>query len=244
MSIVALLVGYLPVLYAAFNRRETLVTMLESRAGAPAWGPEILWRHQRVLILDSLPAFYEEWERWCADVAESHSTYPVLLFFRSPDPMRSWLTGLLAVMDSAALYLSLAPGTAPSQARLCLRMGFTGLRTIADALGIDYDADPRPDAAVSLTYEEYMRGAGRLADIGFPLERSLEEAWPHFRGWRVNYEQVALAIGDRIVATPGPWAGARVSLGDEVIPTKRPVDRTPDEPEGTDYTRPGTYETG
>lgn len=242
LIVVALLIGYLPVLYNAFNRRERLVTLLESRAGAPAWGPEILWRHQRISTLDALPGFYEEWERWAADVAESHSAYPVLLFFRSPDPMQSWLTGLLAVMDSAALYLALCPTTAPSQARLCLRMGFTSLRTIADALGIRYDPDPRPDAELSLGYDEYIRGVQRLHDIGFPVERTAEAAWPHFRGWRVNYEQVALAIGDRIVATPGPWAGKRVALGDEVIPTKRPVDRTPDEPEGTEYTKPGSYE--
>jgi hypothetical protein len=242
LIVVALLIGYLPVLYGSFNRRERLVTLLESRAGAPAWGPEILWRHQRISTLDALPPFYDEWERWAADVAETHSAYPVLLFFRSPDPLRSWLTGMLAVMDSAALYLALCPSTAPSQARLCLRMGFMSLRTIADALGIRYDDDPHPDAEITLTYDEYMRGVKRLGEIGFPLERSPEEAWPHFRGWRVNYEHVALEIGDRIVATPGPWAGRRVALGDETIPTKRPVDRTPDEPEGTRYTRPGTYE--
>ena len=65
-------------------------------------------------------------------------------------------------MDSAALYLALCPSTAPSQARLFLRMGFTGLRTIADALGIRYDADPRPDAPITLGYDDYLRGVKRL----------------------------------------------------------------------------------
>jgi len=242
LVVVALLIGYLPAIYAAFNRRETLVTLLEARAGAPAWGPEILWRHQRIGILDTVRDFYGKWEEWCADLAESHSTYPVLLWFRSPDPLRSWLTGLLAVLDSAALYLSLSPEAAPSEARLCLRMGFTGLRTIADVISIDYDADPRPDAPIQLTYEEYVRGVKRLGEIGFPMERTAEEAWPDFRGWRVNYEHIALEIAERINAIPGPWAGERKALGIRTIPTKRPVDRTPDEPEGTDYTRPGTYE--
>jgi hypothetical protein len=244
LGVVALMIGYLPTLYGAFNRRETLVTLLEARAGAPAWGPEILWRHQRVGILDSLPGFYEEWERWCADLAESHSTYPVLLWFRSPHPLRSWLTGLLAVLDSAALYLALCPSTAPSQARLCLRMGFTGLRTIAEVLSVPFESDPRPDADIRLSYEEYLRGVRRLQDIDFPLERTAEEAWPDFRGWRVNYEEVALDLADRIVATPGPWAGTRRVFGDTIIPTKRPVDRTPQQPEGTQFTRPGSYEAG
>src|SRR5581483_1860861 len=154
LSVVALLIGYLPAIYAAFNRRETLVTLLEARAGAPAWGPEILWRHQRIGILDSIPAFYREWEVWAADVAESHSAYFMLPFFRSPDPLRSWLTGLLAVLDSAALYLSLSPKSAPSESRLCLRMGFTCLRTLADTFNIPYDADPLPDGPLALTYED------------------------------------------------------------------------------------------
>ena len=240
LGVVALLIGYLPVLYNAFNRRETLVTLLEARAGAPAWGPEILWRHQRIGILDTIPHFYEEWERWAADVAESHSAYFVLPFFRSPDPLRNWLTGLVAVLDAAALHLALCPTTVPSQARLCLRMGFTALRTLADTFSIPYDADPRPDGELAISYEDYLRGVKRLQDIGFPVERTAEEAWPDFRGWRVNYESNALALAELIVATPGPWMGGRVA--GMTIPTKRPVDRTPDEPEGTMYTKPGTYE--
>ncbi len=240
LGVVALLIGYLPVLYNAFNRRETLVTLLEARAGAPAWGPELLWRHQRIGITDSLPSFYEEWEKWCADVAESHSAYFVLPFFRSPDPLRSWLTGLLAVLDSAAMYMALCPTTAPNQARLCLRMGFTCLRTLADTFSIPYNPDPMPDDPLVVTYDDYVKGVERLQQIGFPLERTAEESWQDFRGWRVNYESNALALAELIVATPGPWMGGRVA--GMTIPTKRPVDRTPQEPEGTEFTRPGTYD--
>lgn len=236
--VIALLIGYLPALYSAYNRRERLVTLLDSRAGAPAWGPELLLRHQRIGILDGLPRLFERWEEWCADVAETHSTYPVLLYFRSPHPLRSWLTGLVAVLDSAALYMALCPQRAPSEARLCLRMGFTSLRTLADTLSISYDPDPRPDAPIRLTYEEYAHGVRHLVDLGFPNERTAEEAWSDFRGWRVNYEEVALRLPDEIVATPGQWFGGRRSLRDVVIPTKRPVDRTPEQPEGTEFTRP------
>jgi hypothetical protein len=236
LGVVALLIAYLPVLYAAYNRRETLVTLLEARAGAPAWGPELLWRHQRIGITDSLPAFYEQWETWCADVAESHTAYFVLPFFRSPDPLRSWLTGLLAVLDSAAMYMALCPSTAPSQARLCLRMGFTCLRELAETFYIPYNPDPRPDDPLVITYDDYVQGVERLKDIGFPMERTAEESWSDFRGWRVNYESTALALAELIVATPGPWMGGRVA--GMTIPTKRPVDRTPEEPEGTEFTRP------
>jgi hypothetical protein len=89
--VVALQIAYLPALYAAFSQREGLVAMLESRAGLPAWGPELLVRHQLVGIIDTLPELYAAWEEWAAEVAESHTTYPVLLLFRSPEPWYSWL---------------------------------------------------------------------------------------------------------------------------------------------------------
>ena len=107
--IVALQIAYLPALYSSFNRRESLVALLESRAGVPAWGPELLARHQLVGITDTLPDLYAAWEGWAADVAETHTTYPVLLLFRSPDPWYSWLLGLIAVLDAAAMQLALTP---------------------------------------------------------------------------------------------------------------------------------------
>jgi hypothetical protein len=239
LVVVALLVGYLPTLYAAFNRRETMVTLLQSRAGAPAWGPEILLRYQNVDLVDQLPTLYSEWERWAADVSESHTNYPMLIFFRSPHPLRSWILGLLAVLDSAAMYLALAPERAPTEARLCLRMGFLCLRDIAAFLGIDFDTDPLPDEPITLTFEEFEAGIARAVEIGFPVERSAEEAWPHFRGWRVNYESVAYAIANTVSAPPGPWSGPRDNLpGMEIIP-QRPANRTP-EKAGADLRPKGT----
>jgi hypothetical protein len=230
LGVVALEIAYLPTIYGAFNRRETLVTMLESRAGAPAWGPEILARHQLVGITESLPDFYAAWEQWAADVAESHSTYPVVVLFRSPSALRSWIVGLVAVLDSAALYLALSPEAAPSEARLCLRMGFTSLRAIAPLWGIEADLDPMPDAPIALAYDDYVAGVSRLEQAGFPTERSAEEAWPHFKGWRVNYEATAYRLAEYISAVPGPWSGPRRRTRN--IEPRRPVDRTPEDPEG------------
>ncbi len=83
-------------------------------------------------INDTLPDLYAAWEQWSADVAETHTTYPVLLLFRSPEPWYSWLLGLIAVLGAAAMHLALAPSEASSQARLCLRMGFTLLKSDCD----------------------------------------------------------------------------------------------------------------
>lgn len=224
---VALQISYLPVLYGAFSRREVLVTMLQSRAGSPAWGPEILARHQLVGIIDNLRAFYGDWEAWAAEVAESHANYPVLLRFRSPHPLRSWVIALLAVLDSAALYHALAGDAAPSETRLCLRQGFTALRDIADVVGVPYDPDPSPDAPLRLSYDEFLVGVARLEAVGFPMERSPEDAWQHFRGWRNNYEALAYGLAELIAAPPAPWSGARRRLSGVVIAPQRPIDRRP-----------------
>lgn len=232
LVVVALLIAYLPTLYSAFNRRETLVTMLQSRGGAPSWGPEILARHHIVGLLGNLPGFYLDWERWAADVTESHVNYPVLIWFRSPHPLRSWIVSLLAVLDAAAMQLSLAPSRAPTEARLCLRMGFTCLRTIADLLRIPYDPDPLPGDEIQLTYEEFAAGVERLRAVSYPLEVTAEQAWPDFHGWRVNYEALAYALADLVVAPPGPWSGPRDHLPGMAIVPERPPNRDPRNPQG------------
>jgi hypothetical protein len=227
MVLVALQIGYLPALYGAFNRRETLVTLLESRAGAPAWGPELLIRHHLVGMVESLPPLYAEWERWSADVAESHTSYPSLLYMRSPRSRNSWVISLIAVMDAAALQLAVDPDGAPTEAKMCVRMGFTCLRDIATVTGISYVADPSPDDEIDLPRSEFDAAAGRLEEIGFPMSRSLDEAWPHFRGWRVNYESVAYALAAKVDAPPARWSGPRRLFRGETLEPVRPMDRQP-----------------
>jgi len=235
LLVIALQIAYLPALYDSFNRRETLVTMLESRAGTPAWGPELLARHYLVGIEGNLDSFYGEWERWSADVAESHTTYPALLYMRSPHPTNSWLVGLIAVLDSAALYLSVSPSVAPAEARLCVRMGFTCLRDIARAIRLPYDPDPRPDADIQLSFEEFADAVSGLEQAGVPLERTVEEAWGHFKGWRINYESIAYTINNIVLPPRAAGTGARRYPDDAADSPKfprRPVDRRPDKPEG------------
>ena len=136
-----------------------------------------------------------EWERWSADVAESHTTYLPLVNFRSPRALSSWVTAQLAVLDAATLYLSLLPD-APSavSARLCLRGGFTCLTAVTRARGFAIPDEADPNGGIALTFEEFVDAIDRLARVDFPLERSSEEAWLDFVGWRVNYEAAAYAI--------------------------------------------------
>jgi hypothetical protein len=153
--------------------------------------------------------------------------------------MRSWVVALLAVLDSAALYNALAPERVPSEARLCLRMGFTCLRDIAKVLGLEFNSDPLPTDPIQLTFDEFSLAVQRLEEVGFPKERTAEEAWAHFKGWRVNYESIAYALADRTVAVPAPWSGPRTHVPGRYDPV-RPTDRRPDDIEGTQtqYKRP------
>jgi hypothetical protein len=181
--VIALQIAYLPSLYAAFNRRESLITMLASRAGEPSWGPEILIRHQLVDIVDALPDFYDEWETWAADFSESHSTYPVLLLFRSPDPWSSWVTSLLSVLD-APRQPALNPKHGAVAGPPVVAHGLPRCTASPDALGWTYDPDLMPDGPVRLTFDESAAAVSLLQDVGFPTERDAATAWPHFRGWR------------------------------------------------------------
>ncbi|WP_371649417.1 hypothetical protein [Streptomyces mirabilis] len=226
--VIALQIAYLPTLYAAYNRRELEVTLLQSRAGEPAWGPEILARQWLVDTETALPELYRSWERLASDIGESHSTYPVLLAFRSPRPYRSWIVALVAVMDAAAMQLALTPGSAPPEARLVLRAGFTALRDIARSLRFPYDTDPAPETPIQLTYLEFDAAVAMLAAAGFPAERTAEQAWPHFHGWRVNYETIAFELCRRGDAVPALWTGPR-DFPSTPIPPARPADRRPGE---------------
>jgi hypothetical protein len=238
LLVVALEIAYLPALYNAFSTRETEVTLLAARAGTPAWGPEILARHYILGSVDELPPLYAEWERWAAAVSESHTNYPALIWFRSPVSTRSWLMGLVAIMDSAALYHAVSPGRTPRQARLCLSMGNNCLRSMAGALRIPYDTDPDPAGGTRLTREEFARGFERLEEVHFPMERDLEESWRHFQGWRVNYEPIVDMLTKLIMPPPAPWFLPRPGLGQAQWPAIR--NRTPDDPEGVNPFVPHT----
>lgn len=240
LMVIALQVGYLPALYAAFNRREAEVTLLVSRAGSPAWGPELLVRTRFGMAAQTstseLSELYQRWERWAADVAESHSTYLTLVWFRSPSPQSNWLNSLLSVMDAAALQLSLSPGSAPStQARLVLRMGFTCLNQVARAIRIPVDEDPDPDSTLDMTFEDFQAAVEILRAADYPVEVTAAQAWPHFRGWRVNYEKVGHALAYAIDAPPSMWSGPRRFPSRPIMP-HRPKNRTsrevkPDDPQ-------------
>ena len=230
---VTLQIAYLPTLYSAFNRRETEVALLNARAGVPSWGPELLARTHYALgsgasTIDTLPDLYAQWERFAADIAESHTTYLPLVRFRSPRPLSSWVIALLSVLDSAALYLALSPARAPAvPARLCLRSGLECFTQIAREMGLPVPESVDAESGISVTYREFLEAVTRLREVEFPIDRDPEEAWPDFVGWRVNYEQAAYAVAEAVDAVPALWSGPRNRPYTPIAPIRPAPGRMP-----------------
>ena len=134
--------AYLPTMYAAFSRREQAVNMMEVRAGTPPSALEMLQRFNRIHGLDKLTDYWKTWEVWFADVEESHTTLPALVFFRSPRAENSWIISAGAVLDTAALTLSSIDIPYEASGALCIRAGFLALRSIADYFDISYPQRP------------------------------------------------------------------------------------------------------
>lgn len=213
LILVALLIAYLPTMYSAFSRRETAVTLLEVRAGNPPSALEMLSRFRRIHGLDRLTEQWRAWEVWFADVEESHTSLPALVFFRSPQPDHSWITAAGAVLDTASLALSVVDIPNDAQAALCIRAGYLALRRIADFFSIPYNPDPHFGAdPISVTRAEFDAVCDQLAAAGIPLKLDRDQAWRDFGGWRVNYDVTLLALAGLTMAPQSPWTGGRPKI--------------------------------
>lgn len=211
LILVALMITYLPSIYGTFSRRETQVAMLEVRAGDPPSAVEMLVRHHRIGWLAQLDSTWLEWERWFAELAESHTTFPILVFFRSPHPQHSWVTASGTILDAASLFVSCVDGVAGGPAGVCIRSGFLALRHLADFFGIDFDRDPNPADPVSISRTEFDAAWDLMAEAGLPLKIDRDQAWRDYSGWRINYDTVLLALAEITSAPYAPWSSDRSS---------------------------------
>ena len=209
LMLLALLITYLPSLYGAFSRREAAVTALEVRAGAPPSGVEMI---ERFFILgreERLEEVWMRWEAWFVEVEETHTSFPALVFFRSPQPDHSWVTAAGAVLDAASLYTAAVDRPRDANAQFCIRAGYLALRRIADFFRIPFDPDPAATDPITITREEFEVAYNRLAGQGVPLVQDRDQAWRDFAGWRVNYDAVLVALAGLTMAPQAPWSSDR-----------------------------------
>ena len=188
LTLLALLIAFIPALYQSFQRREYAVSRLTVRAGIPAtpWGVlEIAASVDSYARLDEL---WREWEQWFIDVGETHTTLVILNYYRSPDPRQTWIGGLASVLDAAALFQSAVDAEPSPTAGLCIRAGWLNLRRIADYFHVSYPTNFERKVPISISREEFDMVLDRLARVGVPILADRDVAWRDFDGWRVNYD--------------------------------------------------------
>lgn len=207
LILVAMLISYLPTMYAAFSKREAAVSLLEVRAGQPPTAPELIWRmHSITPEPANQKLFWESWEQWFTEIDENHTSLAALVFFRSPRAGQSWIITAGTVLDGAALTQSTVELPFTAYPVLVLRAGTLALRHIADFFKVDYNPDPHfPADPISVTRAEFDAAYNRLKNQGVPLKQDRDLAWQNFAGWRVNYDSILQALAKLTMAPEVSW---------------------------------------
>lgn len=176
-GLLALVIGYFPVLYQAFSRREVNISMLDARAGTPPTAAELLRRHREGQSLESLDQFLRDWEMWAADLMESHLSYPVLCFFRSQHDNQSWLAALNTVLDTCSLVMVGIDGIPKWQAQLTFKMARHAIVDISQV----FNTSPLQHDGARLPQKDLILLREILSNVGVALrdeagdESTLEE---------------------------------------------------------------------
>jgi hypothetical protein len=175
LGFVALVIGYVPVLYTAFSNREISVALLDARAGSPPTAGELLTRHNFSGGHEALTTLLSEWERWAAGMLETHISYPILCYYRSQHDNQSWLSALTAILDTCALLITTIEGPSTRQAQLTFALA----RHVLVDLGHVFHLEPmeqryRDEPATRLDDEEFGELCELLNEAGFSLCSSLD----------------------------------------------------------------------
>jgi Ion channel len=193
-------IGYLPTIYSAFSQREIEISLLDARAGSPPTAAELLMRygvHPDQVVLDQI---FRDWERWGAEVLESHLSYPVLSFFRSQHNNQSWLGALTTILDATSLVIAGIDGVRTEQARLTFAMARHAVVDLAQVVNARYD----PNVPDRLPPEELERLRKGLAERGLRLT-SGPEMEQKLSQLRLRYEPYAQGIAKNMLISLPPW---------------------------------------
>jgi Ion channel len=168
----AVIIGYLPVLYQAFSRREVTISLLDARAGSPPSAAEFLLRLAQANNMAAAEGFFAEWERWSGELLESHLSYPVLSYYRSQHDNQSWLAVLTMVLDAAAIVIVGRKGREAYQAQLTFAMA----RHTAVDLALVFRIRPRSPDVDRLPPEDLERLRERLCSAGVDFGQGTDGA--------------------------------------------------------------------
>jgi len=203
----ALVIGYLPVIYQAFSRREVNISMLDARAGTPPTASELLRRHQEAQSMANLDQWLADWEMWAADLMESHLSYPVLCFFRSQHDNQSWLAALSTVLDVCSLVMVGIDGLSKWQAQLTFKMARHVLVDISQI----FNASPLQHDGLRLTDSDLANLRAYLSSQGVLLSDEPGDAQT-LRDLRALYEPYTQVLSRYLMMPlPGWMPKARAS---------------------------------
>lgn len=205
----ALVIGYLPVLYQAFSRREVIISMLDARAGSPPTAAELLRRHAHGEQVNLLGPLLLEWEHWSAELLESHLSYPVLAFYRSQHAHQSWLAALTMILDVSALLIVGTRRGAAWPARLAFAMA---RHTAVDLCQV-FNTPPRAPQPERLSAADLARLRALLATTDMRL-REGQDAENTLADMRRLYEPYVNALAGRLLMPLPPWIGAVDAIDD------------------------------
>lgn len=163
----AIIIGYMPVLYQAFSRREVVISLLDARAGSPPSAGQLLLRLAPHYDAGAAANVLAEWERWSAELLESHLSFPVLSFYRSQHDNQSWLAALTTILDACAVIMAAAPGKSLFQAQLTFAMA----RHAAVDLALVLHTPPRPVEPNRLPPDAWQRFSEQLRAAGMELRQ-------------------------------------------------------------------------
>ena len=161
----AIVIGYLPVVYQSFSRREVNISLLDARAGSPPTAAELLRRHSQDHGLEELQRLLYEWERWSADLLESAVSYPVLCYFRSQHDNQSWLAALTTILDTCALTIVGIEGACSRQAQLTFAIARHAVVDLAQI----FQTRPRAAGADRLPTSDLVRLRNLVRKDGLSL---------------------------------------------------------------------------
>jgi hypothetical protein len=206
LTLLALVITYLPSVYGAFSRREAVIAKLVVRVGSPPTGLALLSRSWKLGRFDQLEEVWEGWEDWFIEISESHTTFPQLVFFRSPHPENHWVLSAETVLDGAALLMTACDVPRQSRAELCVEAGVGALVAVADFLGVPHRPPPEDDAEITLPPELFTDALRELDEHGVPLRDDHDAAWREFRRIRARYEPLIAVLGRMTDAPRSDWS--------------------------------------
>jgi ion channel len=196
----AAIIGYLPFIYGSFSNREIEITLLDSRAGTPPTAGELLRRHSYPGGREALRELLKDWERWSAELMESHLSYPVLAYFRSQHDNQSWVAALTAILDTCALLKVAIDGACERQAQLTFAISRHAVADLSQVFG----TPPKTMPYERLPAEVWEKMRDTLALDGLQLTDT-GDAREKLAAVRNTYEPYIYALASYLNQTLPPW---------------------------------------